>query len=196
MKSARNHRRRDPVALGNREDKTRQAEEFVGLEKSGELPEWPGTASDFRAPKYRLLNEGGHRTFAIVLEKGAEVVDSLRQFAREHQLLGSHFTAIGAFSEAVVGFFDPVEKRYRETPIREQVEALSLIGDITVEGVAHRIHAHVVLGKTDGTAYGGHLIRAHVFPTLELILVETPRYLERRFDPETGLALIDLDRTA
>jgi len=52
---------------------------------------------------------------------------------------------------------------------------------------------HVVVGKSDGTAHGGHLMEAHVFPTLELILVESPKFLKRRFDKETGFAPIDLE---
>jgi predicted DNA-binding protein with PD1-like motif len=52
------------------------------------------------------------------------------------------------------------------------------------------LHAHVVVGKADGTAHGGHLLAAVVRPTLEVILVESPRHLQRRHDAETGLALI------
>ena len=50
-----------------------------------------------------------------------------------------------------------------------------------------------MVGKADGTAHGGHLLEGHVFPTIELILFESPKYLQRRLDKETGLALIDLD---
>ena len=70
---------------------------------------------------------------------------------------------------------------------------LSLIGDITLQDRMPQIHAHVVVGKSDGSAYGGHLLEGHVFPTVELVLLESPKYLERRFDPETGLALIDVE---
>jgi Fe-S oxidoreductase len=54
------------------------------------------------------------------------------------------------------------------------------------------VHAHVVLGKSDGSAHGGHLLEAHVRPTLEVTLAEAPRYLHRKHDPESGLALIRL----
>jgi uncharacterized protein len=72
------------------------------------------------------------------------------------------------------------------------VEVLSLIGDVTIEQGTLEVHAHIVVGKQDGTAHGGHLLEGHVFPTLELILAESPQYLTRRRDIETGLALIDL----
>ena len=143
--------------------------------------------------KSKLINESGEKTFAVIFEKGDEVIETLRRFANEQRLLASHFTAIGALSDVVIGFFDPAKKQYKKIPIREQVEVLSLTGDIAFEGDVPKIHAHIVLGKADGTAYGGHLLEGHVFPTIELILVESPKYLQRRLDKETGLALIDLD---
>jgi uncharacterized protein len=143
--------------------------------------------------KFKLLDESGEKTFALVFEKGDEVIGTLRQFANEQRLLTSHFTAIGALTDAVVGFFNPAKKDYKRIAIREQVEVLSLAGDITIENDVPTIHAHIVVGKSDGTAHGGHLMEAHVFPTLELILLESPKFLKRRFDRETGFALIDLD---
>jgi uncharacterized protein len=143
--------------------------------------------------KFKLINESGEKTFALIFDKGDEVMSELRRFAMERQLFASHFTGIGALSDAVLGFFDPAKKEYKKIPIRRQVEVLSLAGDVTIQDGAPKIHAHIVVGKPDGSAHGGHLMKAHVFPTLELILVESPRFLERRFDAETGLALIDLD---
>ena len=52
------------------------------------------------------------------------------------------------------------------------------------------LHAHIVVGKSDGTAMGGHLLGGHVRPTLEVALTESPAHLQRAIDPETGLALL------
>ena len=143
--------------------------------------------------KFKLLNESAEKTFAVVFDKGDEIIWTFRRFVTEQQLLASHFTAIGALSDVVLGFFDPSGKQYKRIPIHGQVEVLSLIGDVTIEQGTIEVHAHIVVGKPDGTAHGGHLLEGHVFPTLELILVESPRYLTRRRDIETGLALIDLE---
>ena len=129
--------------------------------------------------------------FMLVLATGDEAIASLTSFAREQQLHTSQFTAIGAFSSAVVAYFDWEKKDYRKIPISEQVEVLSLLGDITIEQDGPKIHAHVVLGQQDASARGGHLSSGHVRPTLEIVLTESPRYLRRRFDAESGLALID-----
>jgi predicted DNA-binding protein with PD1-like motif len=54
------------------------------------------------------------------------------------------------------------------------------------------VHAHVVVGKRNGSAMGGHLLEAHVRPALEVMLQESGEQLKRKFDPESGLALVDL----
>jgi predicted DNA-binding protein with PD1-like motif len=142
--------------------------------------------------KAALLNGGEQRTFVLVFDTGDEVVAGLLGFARQQGLSASHFTAIGALSEVTLGYYEWERKDYRRIPLREQVEVLSLAGDIALDGDEPQIHAHVVVGKADGSAHGGHLFEARVRPTLELVLVESPRYLRRRKDARTGLALIDL----
>jgi predicted DNA-binding protein with PD1-like motif len=142
--------------------------------------------------KTKLLNgTAGLRTFAVVLATGDEVVSSISAFAAEHQLSAAQFTAIGALSRAVVAYFDWPSRTYRNISIDEQVEILSLMGDIALDDGKPKLHAHIVVGKSDASAHGGHLVEGIVRPTLELVLTETPAHLRRRFDPESGLALID-----
>jgi predicted DNA-binding protein with PD1-like motif len=140
----------------------------------------------------QLESRDGRRTFAIVFGTGEEVGGGLFAFAHENGIGGAYFTAIGALREVTLGYWDWETKDYRRIPVGEQVEVLSLAGNIalTPDG-STKVHAHVVVGKADGTAHGGHLLEGHVRPTLELILVETPRHLRRTFDPRTGLALLD-----
>ena len=142
--------------------------------------------------KTKLLQEQGQKTYVLVFDTGDEVIAGLLDFARTHDLGGSHFTAIGAFSSLVVGYFDWGKKDYKKIPLNEQVEVLSLVGDIALDGGDPQVHAHVVVGKADGTAHGGHLLQAHVRPTLEVILVESPQHLRRKPDQASGLALIRL----
>jgi uncharacterized protein len=131
-------------------------------------------------------------TFALIFDKGDEFMSGLTSFAKEKNLGGSHFTAIGAFRSVMLGYFDRHKKDYKKIPIEEQVEVLSLVGDIALKDGAPQVHAHVVVGKSDGTAHGGHILEARVWPTLEVVLTESPKHLRRQFDAESGLALIDL----
>ncbi len=143
--------------------------------------------------KSKLLHEAnGLRTFAIVFEKGDEAMTGLEAFARAEQVTGASFTAIGAFRGATLAYFDPDELAYHDIPVDGQVEVLSLLGDVADDQGQPAVHAHVVVGRRDGSARGGHLRQATVWPTLEVVLEETPTHLRKRTDPETGLALIDL----
>lgn len=144
--------------------------------------------------KSKLLHESdGQKTYALIFETGDEVMSNLESFAKKNRLGGSRFTAIGAFRDATLGYFNWEKKDYKRIPVAEQVEVVSLVGDIAEgENGEPKLHAHVVLGKSDGTALGGHLLEAHVRPTLEVMLVELPRHLRRLHDRETGLALIRL----
>lgn len=148
--------------------------------------------------KAKIIHEGKNgdtpreRTFALVFDTGDEVIAGLTAFAKDRRLTACHLTAIGAFSDLTVGFFDWEAKDYTKIPIREQVEVLSLVGDIALKEGQPTLHVHVVVGKSDGTAHGGHLMEAHVRPTLEVILVESPSFLQRTHDSDSGLALIDL----
>src|SRR5688572_20762966 len=132
--------------------------------------------------KATVLSDDDQKTYALIFDKGDEVVAELTAFAKAHALGAAHFTAIGAFSGVTLGYFDRERKEYTKIPMPEQVEVLSLVGDVAQQDGEPKIHAHVVVGKRDGTAHGGHLLDARVWPTLELILVESPRTLARRSD--------------
>lgn len=80
---------------------------------------------------------------------------------------------------------------YLKFSIKEQVEVLSLTGNITFSDEGDKVHAHVVLGKADASAIGGHILEAHIWPTLEVIVEEAPQHLLRRTDPQTGLPLLE-----
>lgn len=140
----------------------------------------------------QLLHDEGRKTYALVFDTGDEVISGLTEFAKQHDLDASGLTALGAFSDVVLGYFDLDRKTYKRIHVDEQVEVLSLVGTITMNDDEPKVHAHVVVGKSDGTAHGGHVMEAHVRPTLEVILEESPAHLRRETDEETGLALISL----
>lgn len=131
------------------------------------------------------------KSFVVILDTGDELHASLKAFARENHLSGSSMKAIGALSEVELGWFDWEKKEYRTSvKLTEQVELLSLIGDIALKENEPQIHAHIVIGRSDGTAHGGHLLHAIVRPTCEVIITESPKRLQKQIDPESGLALI------
>lgn len=139
----------------------------------------------------RLLHEAhGQRTFAVVLGTDEDVMPSLLTWTRDAGISAAAFTGIGAFSHVTLGYFDLGARDYLRIEVDEQVEVLSLTGNVALAGREPKIHAHVVLGKRDGSAHGGHLLDARVRPTLELVAVESPGHLRRSVDEATGLPLL------
>ncbi len=136
----------------------------------------------------------GQRTFVVVLGTGDGVRRSLDRFAEQEELTAAQLSAIGAFRRATVRWFDWDAKQYRPIRVEEQVEVVSLLGDIALDAEGKpKLHLHAVLGRRDGSAMGGALEAGEVRPTLEVMVTESPAHLRRVHDPETGLALIRLD---
>jgi predicted DNA-binding protein with PD1-like motif len=141
----------------------------------------------------KLLHRArGGRTIAVAFDPGDEVMKGLEAVAKAERLTGAHFTAIGALSSVTLGFFDLGLRDYRRIVVDSQCEVVSLVGNVALDGDTPKIHAHAVVGLGDGATRGGHLLEGWVQPTLEVVVVETPRHLQRKADPATGLPLLDL----
>ena len=146
----------------------------------------------------KLVAEGTTVTYVVVLDQGEETVSVLTDWAASEGISAAQVTAVGAFERAVVGWFDRAAKAYRRVTVGERCEVLSLTGDIAIgpgdDGEAERSqpHLHAVLGLSDGTTRGGHLLEGHVRPTLEMVVREAPAQLRKTLRPDVGLALIDL----
>ncbi|HEX4124077.1 MAG TPA: PPC domain-containing DNA-binding protein [Tepidisphaeraceae bacterium] len=147
--------------------------------------------------KSKLLSSiGGQRQWAVIFDPGDKVMETLKVFAAQQQLHAAHFTGIGAFQSVTVAWFDLASQKYLPIEIDEQVEVLSLIGDVADSDGKPAVHAHICVAKRDGTAHGGHLQSGKVRPTLELIVTESPAHLRKTFRKEFGLPLIDIDRSS
>jgi uncharacterized protein len=140
----------------------------------------------------RISGDGPQAIYLLVFDPGDEVVAALGAFAGREKLQVCRVTAIGALSDLVLGYFDVDKREYARMVINEQVEVLTLAGNITEADGRPRLHVHVTVGKADGTTLGGHLLEAHVRPTLEMFLATWPTRVQRRLDERSGLMLIDL----
>ena len=147
--------------------------------------------------KWTTLDDGEQRTFVLVADPGDDPVAALSELAARERLSAAQITGVGAFRRATVGWFDRQAKEYRPIDIDQQCEVLSLLGDVALgpDGRSPAVHAHIVLGLPDGHTRGGHLLGGEVWPTLELIVRDSPARLRKTSRPEIGLALIDLDRS-
>ena len=147
-----------------------------------------------KAPKMQvqLLNPGEPtKQYAVIFYQGDEAFSGLLEFAEKYQVTSAHFTAIGALNGATLGWFDPQRKMYKKIPINGQHEVIGMSGDIALYQGKPVVHTHMVVGSPDGTTRGGHVLEAHVSPTLEVMVAEDPVTMQKRFDPATDLTLID-----
>jgi hypothetical protein len=141
-----------------------------------------------------VAGNAGERTYVLVLDPNEEAFQTIEWFAKENDISAASLTTLGAFSTATVGWFDLAAKTYRKIFVGQQCEVLSGIGDIALDDKGKpSLHMHVVLGLSDGSTRGGHLLEGSVQPTLEVTIVEAAVHLRRKQRPELGLALIDLE---
>jgi predicted DNA-binding protein with PD1-like motif len=143
---------------------------------------------------YEKLAETPHATYLLVFDIGDEVVTTLAKFALENGLAGSRVEAIGAFQDVTVAWFDWEKQQYMPIPIQEQVEVISLMGNIALFDGKPALHLHIAVAKSDGSAHGGHLLSGHVRPTLEMLVTESPVHLVRAFNKD-HFAVIETDTT-
>jgi predicted DNA-binding protein with PD1-like motif len=161
------------------------------------------TASDYVAPpdagpkgkaprmKVQLLNPGEPmKQYAVIFYQEDEAFSGLLEFAQRYHITSAHFTAIGAVNGATLGWFDPQRKMYK-IPIQGQHEVIGMSGDIALYQGKPVVHTHMLVGNSDGITHGGHVLAAYVSPTLEVMVTVDPVTMQKRFDPDTDLTLID-----
>jgi uncharacterized protein len=140
----------------------------------------------------QLLSHGEEtREYAVIFGKGDEAFSGMLDFAEKYHITSAHFTAIGALNGATLAWFDPQRKMYKKILIDSQVEVISMIGDIALYQGKPAVHTHMVVGTSDGTTRGGHVLQALVSPTLEVMVTVDPIAMQKRFDAESDLTLID-----
>lgn len=140
-----------------------------------------------------ITNGEGAKQYAVIFSTGDEAYSGLLDFAEKYHVTSGHFTAIGALSSVVLGWFDPKKKMYRENPINEQLEVAAMTGNFALYEGKPALHTHIVVGRRNGTADGGHVLKAIVAPTLEVFVTVDPVALQKKYDPATDLTLIDVN---
>lgn len=130
------------------------------------------------------------RTIVARLPHGADLLESITALCREHKLAMGTVTAIGALSDAVVGYYDQNQKSYHELPFPGHSEILALVGTLSQRDGAVMCHAHVTLADEFGRAFGGHLVAGCRIFAAEVTVTElVGEPLTRGFDEVTGLHL-------
>ena len=125
----------------------------------------------------------------VRLDRGEEILGQVEALARREGIRLASVQALGALDDFTVGVFDTASKQFRPNHFSGPYEIVSLTGTIDQMDGRPYIHLHLSAGDAKGQVVGGHLKRAVVSATCEMVLALAEGELGRAFDPETGLNL-------
>lgn len=128
-------------------------------------------------------------TLVIRIDKGEEIIQSLRLAAEKEQVRLATVEALGAVDDFTVGVFDTVEKQYHANHFSGAFEIVSLTGTVTTQDGKFYAHLHMSAGDREGKVFGGHLNSATVSATCEMVVRVLDGEVERQFDEKVGLNL-------
>ena len=133
-------------------------------------------------------------TIIARFDRGEEILDSLRAVAEKENIRLASVSALGAVDDFTVGVYKVDEQKYYSNSFSGWFEIVSLTGTISTMNGEYYAHLHMSAGNDRGEVFGGHLNRARISATCELVLEITDGTLDRRRDEETGLNLFDFQK--
>lgn len=130
--------------------------------------------------------------YFIRIDRGEEIITELHRVCNEHQIKLGKISAIGAVNKPKIGFFELAKKQYHSKILDGDYEITSLLGNITTMNGDIYLHIHINLADDEHRTFGGHLNEAVVSATCEAIIEEFEGKVDRFFDKEIGINLIDV----
>ncbi|MCF0148587.1 MAG: DNA-binding protein [Clostridium sp.] len=137
--------------------------------------------------EYRIFEE----TIVLRLEKGEEVIESIKNLCEKEDIKAGSISGLGASNNIVVGLFKVDEKKYYSNTFEEDFEITNLTGNISRMNGEVYLHIHGTFANFEGKCIGGHLNKAVISATSEIIITKINGEFGRRFNEEIGLNLIE-----
>ena len=128
--------------------------------------------------------------YVIRLNPGEEIVTCLTELAKAEEIVLASVSGLGAVNDVTVGVFSPKTKQYKANCFRGDYEIVSLTGTLTTQNALPYPHLHLAVGDEQGQVFGGHLNRAVVSATAEIVVHCMNGTVERQFNEEIGLNLM------
>ena len=138
--------------------------------------------------KYQRYNQ----TIIARIDKGEEILEQVKAIALAENIKLANLNALGATNDFTVGVFKTAEKKYYSNNFQGDFEIVSLTGTINTMNGEFYSHLHMSAGDAEGKVFGGHLNRAIISATCEMVITIIDGTVDRYADPETGLNLFDL----
>lgn len=128
-------------------------------------------------------------TILARIDRGEEIMEQLAVIAKAESIRLAHINALGAVSEMTVGVYSVAHQSYASNTFTGDLEVVSLHGTITTKDGAYYPHLHMSAGDEQGHVFGGHLNRAVVCGTCEMVITLLDGTVERKIDTEYGSGL-------
>lgn len=130
--------------------------------------------------------------YVIRLEKGEEIISTLTDFADKYKIEGGFIYGIGTVNNLTLGYYQAEKKNYLKKGFPDDFELVSLMGNISLLKGNPMVHIHVVISDANFNTSAGHLFSGTIAVTGEFVILVTKDAIERAFDPQTGLNLLQL----
>lgn len=127
--------------------------------------------------------------YVIRLEKGEEIVESIKKLCEKEDIKLGTISGIGATNRAVIGLFETNTKEYHSKELTGDMEITSLVGNISQMDGEVYLHIHINLANEENKVFGGHLTSAIISATGEIVIDVIEGVVDRKFDEEVGLNL-------
>ena len=128
-------------------------------------------------------------TLVVRIDKGEEILESVKVLAEKENIKLASIQALGAINDFTVGVLDTATRQYRSNSFTGAYEIVSLTGTINTKNDEFYCHLHLSAGNDKGEVFGGHLNRAVVSATCEMIVTLIDGRVDREFSDEIGLNL-------
>ena len=132
-------------------------------------------------------------TILARFDKGEEILEQLQKVAEAEGILLAEISALGAVNDFTVGVYNTAEKKYYANHFEGAFEIVSLTGTVSTMNGAYYAHLHMSAGNDKGEVFGGHLNRALISATCEMVIRVIDGQIDRYHDEEIGLNLFKLE---
>ena len=135
--------------------------------------------------EYKRFN----KTIVVRIDRGEEILDKIKEISLKENIKLASVSALGATNDFTVGVYKVDEKKYYSNEFKGNFEIVSLTGTINTMNGEFYTHIHMSAGNEKGEVFGGHLNRAMVSATCEMIINIIDGEVDRYHDEEIGLNL-------
>ena len=130
--------------------------------------------------------------YVLRLNKGDEILTEIKKLCLSEKIKTAQVMGLGATNYLEVGFYKNSEKKYYINKFEQDMEIISLIGNITSMNNEPYLHLHICVGDCNGNSFGGHLNKALISITGELFITSYDIDINRYKDEEIGINLLNI----